>query len=68
MLTDAIFRALVESLPDAVVIADRAGQIMLVNAQAEALFGYERAELINQPVESAPGSDTTLRVRMPVGN
>jgi PAS domain S-box-containing protein len=51
MLTDAIFRALVESLPDAVVIADRAGQIMLVNAQAEALFGYERAELTGQRVE-----------------
>ena len=51
MLTDAIFRALVEMLPDAVVIADRPGRIMLVNTQAEALFGYERAELTGQPVE-----------------
>lgn len=51
MLGDPIFRALIESLPDAVVIADRGGQILFVNAQTEALFGFERAELIERPVE-----------------
>lgn len=51
MLGDQIFRALIETLPDAVVIADRAGIIVLVNAQAEALFGYERDEMLDQPVE-----------------
>ncbi len=51
MLPDKIFRAVVEALPDAVVIANERGTIELVNAQAEALFGYEREELIDQPVE-----------------
>lgn len=51
MLRDSMFRALIETLPDAVVIADRDGTILLVNAQVEALFGYEREELVEQPVE-----------------
>jgi protein-histidine pros-kinase len=51
MLPDKIFKAVVEALPDAVVIANQAGTIELVNGQAEALFGYERDELLAQPVE-----------------
>jgi len=49
--SEARFRALIESAPDAVVIADPEGRIVLVNAEAERLFGYPRTRLIGQQVE-----------------
>lgn len=48
---DAQFRALLEAAPDAMVIVDGQGQIVLVNGQAEKLFDYSRAELLGKPVE-----------------
>jgi PAS domain S-box-containing protein len=46
------FRDLLETAPDAMVIIDTRGQITLVNARAERVFGYNRDEMIGQPIET----------------
>lgn len=49
---DEKFRLAVESSPSAIVMVDQRGRIVLVNSQTEKAFGYTRAELIDQPVET----------------
>ena len=43
--------ARLDAAPSAMLMVDQRGRMTLVNAQLEQLFGYERAELLDQPVE-----------------
>ncbi len=50
-LAEERFRDLLESAPDAILISDDEGRIVLINSQTERMFGYSRSELIGAPVE-----------------
>jgi PAS domain S-box-containing protein len=49
---DEKFRGLLESAPDAMVIVNAMGRIILINSQTERLFGHRREALLGQPLET----------------
>jgi PAS domain S-box-containing protein len=49
--SEAYFRTMLETAPDAMIIVDERGRIAIVNRQAEDMFGYTRAELLGHDVE-----------------
>lgn len=50
-ISELTFQLIVESSPNAIVLANREGKIAYVNSETEKLFGYARTELIGQLVE-----------------
>jgi PAS domain S-box-containing protein len=52
MAVEAWSRSLLEAAPDAMVVVDESGHIVLANGQAEKLFGYSRREFVQKPVDT----------------
>lgn len=51
-LAEKRFKDVVESAPDAMFVLDQSGEILLINAMAERLFGYPRDELVGMNIAS----------------
>lgn len=49
--SEGMFRDLLNSAPDAMVVVDRLGRIQMINAETENLFGYGATELLGEPIE-----------------
>ncbi len=51
-LAEIKFRGLLEFAPDSIIIVNTHGDILLLNSQAEKMFGYNKDELIGRPIET----------------
>lgn len=49
--SDEIYKRLLDAAPDAVIVVDESGSIVLANIQTERLFGYHRDDLVGEKVE-----------------
>ena len=49
--SESSFRLVVEAAPNAMILVGQDGRIVYVNSQTEKLFGFERRELLGQPIE-----------------
>jgi PAS domain S-box-containing protein len=48
---DSVIWSMIDAAPDGTLLCDRDGTILLANSQVEVLFGYDRAELLGEPVD-----------------
>lgn len=60
-LAEDKFRLAVEACPSGIVMIDSSGAIVLVNAETERLFGYQRAELIGKSIDMLVPPSTRAR-------
>ena len=49
--SEAMFKGFLNSAPDAIVVANKAGKIVLVNVRVEQIFGYSQTELLGEEVD-----------------
>jgi len=54
-------RAMLEAAPTAEFLVDARGQLLMVNSGLEQLFGYDRSELVGQPIEKLVPLETRAR-------